>query len=75
MDWDEVIDFSNDCLTLRLLVAIALRMPRADLLEALRKWLGEVSRARPYLVENAERTAKLIKLFCMAHKGIGVCKG
>ena len=58
-----------------MLIPIALRVPRADLLEGLRKRLREVSRARPYLIENTERMAKLVKFVCMASEGIRVCGG
>ena len=51
---NKVIEFSNDGLTLCLIIAIAIRMPGANITEVLGVGLVEVRRGNPYLIEDTK---------------------
>lgn len=63
--WNEVVEFSDNTIMLGPVIAITSRVPWANLTEVFRIGLAEVRRTNPYLIEDAEETAKLIKLFNM----------
>ena len=62
---NEVIKFSNNPLTLCLVIPIVCRVPRANIAEIIRIGLVKVRWVDPQLIENTECTTKSIKILGM----------
>jgi hypothetical protein len=68
---NSIVEFSNDGLTLCLIIAIAIGMPGANITEVLGKGLAEVRRGNPNLVEDTKRTTKLVEILGVTLERVG----
>jgi hypothetical protein len=67
---NELIEFSDNTITLGLIAAIMCGVLGANLMEVFRVGLVEVVWVNPYLIEDMERMAKLVKVFAVLLKWI-----
>jgi hypothetical protein len=67
---NELIEFSDNTITLDLIAAIMCGVLGANLMEVFRVGLVEVVWVNPYLIEDMERMAKLVKVFAVLLKWI-----
>ena len=75
---NKFVEFGDNTITLGLIAAITCGVPGANLAEVFRVGLAEVVWANPYLIEDTERTAKLVKVFAVLlewiRSGCGHCR-
>ena len=68
---NSAIEFSDDGLTLCLIIPIAIVMPGANNTEVLGRALAEVRWGNPNLVEDTKRTTKFVEILGVTLEWVG----
>ena len=68
---NKAIEFSDDGLTLCLIIVIVIGMPGANITEVLRIGLVEVRRGNPYLIQDTKRMTKFVEILGVTLEWVG----